>query len=54
MNKVGTNGAVKCIAVCIGVCGPGCIACFGDGPVFVADTATGGSALMSGMGAGAK
>ena len=54
MNEVKPNGAVRCIAVCIGICGPGCIACFGDGPIFVADTATGGAALASGMGAGAK
>lgn len=54
MNIVGTKGVAKCAAVCIGICGPGCIACFGDGPIFVADTATGGSALMSGMGAGAN
>ena len=51
MNKVGTNGAVKCIAVCIGVCGPGCIACFGDGPVIIADVASGGTVLASGSAA---
>lgn len=54
MNNVVANGIAKCATVCIGVCGAGCIACFGDGPIFVADTATGGASLMSGMGAGAN
>jgi hypothetical protein len=54
MNEVQPRGFWKCAFVCIGVCGPGCFGCFGDGPIFVADTATGGGAFMSGMGAGAN
>lgn len=54
MNEVQPRGFLKCIFTCIGMCEPGCFACFGDGPVFAADTATGGVALMSGMGTGAN
>ena len=49
MKEVGqsTDGTVLCIAAC----GFGCLACVGDGPVVVADIASGGTVWELGMNA---
>ncbi len=52
MNAV-PYGVGTCAIACISICGTGCLSCFIDGPIFVADTATGGAALASGLTAGA-
>ena len=44
MHKASTKGFWKCLAACTAVCGP----------IFIADTATGGAALASGSSAGLK
>lgn len=54
MHKASTKGFWKCLAACTAVCGAGCLACLLDGPIFIADTATGGAALASGSSAGLK
>lgn len=52
--KNATKGFWKCVVGCVGICGSGCLYCLWDGPIFVADTATGGTALASGLSAGAS
>lgn len=47
MREIGT----KNIVVCIAFCGAGCLACIGDGPVIIADVASGGTVLASGSAA---
>ena len=54
MHKASTKGFWKCLAACTAVCGAGCLACLLDGPIFIADTATGGAALATGSSAGLK
>lgn len=35
----------KGIVLCIAFCGAGCLACLSDGPVIIADVASGGTVL---------
>lgn len=49
MKKAGIG---KCALVCGSVCGTGCSGCFLDGPVFVADAATGGTSAATGAATG--
>lgn len=52
MNEVQPQGAGTCAAACAGICLAGCAICLADGPIFIADTATGGTSLASGTAAG--
>jgi hypothetical protein len=54
MHKMATKGIWRCLVACVGICGAGCSACLLDGPIFIADTATGGASLASGAAAGAS
>ena len=54
MQKMAAMGVWRCLLACTGICGSGCTACLVDGPIFIADTATGGTALASGAAAGAS
>ncbi|UZQ85610.1 hypothetical protein ODU73_002775 [Thermoclostridium stercorarium] len=54
MNNVQPMGVLKCVIACTAVCGSGCLNCLWDGPIFIADTATTGTSLASGAGAGAS
>lgn len=47
MKEVGTRNVVVCIAFC----GAGCLACLSDGPVIIADIASGGTVLAQGSAA---
>lgn len=53
MDVVRPTGVWTCVVACSAVCGSGCFYCLADGAIFIADTATGGTALASGLGAGA-
>lgn len=53
MNTVQPAGFWLCLVACTTVCASGCFNCVWDGPIFIADTATGGTSLASGAGAGA-
>lgn len=53
MSEVSTQGIPICIAGCTSICLAGCSICLADGPIFIADTATGGVSLASGAGAAA-
>lgn len=44
MNEIVTSN----IVVCIAFCGAGCLACISDGPVIIADVASGGTVLAQG------
>lgn len=41
MKEVQPNGVVFCVAFC----GAGCLACLSDGPIIIADMASGGTVL---------
>ncbi len=43
--KNATKGFWKCVVGCTDICGSDCLYCLWDGPIFVADIATGGTAL---------
>ena len=53
VGEVSTQGVPTCIVGCTSSCLAGCAICLADGPIFIADTATGGASLASGAGAGA-
>lgn len=53
MNDAQPTGIWKCVAVCGSVCAAGCWTCVGDGPVVIADAATGGPAFATGSAKGA-
>lgn len=54
MNQVQPMGFWKCLVACTSICAAGCSGCLIDGPMFIADSATGGVSLASGASAGSS
>lgn len=53
MNDISNESVTICAVACATICLAGCNLCLLDGPIFIADTATGGASFASGAGAGA-